>query len=217
PQGKWRSDSHVLHANYGGLSLGTLAAYVYLLDFKNAAANSCATEGVSLTGSKPLSSEFNFTYRAELATQSATGYSPLYYKTTYAALDAGLTWKSAAISLGYEQLGSDHNIGFKTPLATLHAFNGWADLFLNTPAAGLRDTYIKATYHFPAKLDGTFFWHRFTTDATTTRLGDESDAQLIRKFGKSLTAILKFADFRSSRAASYANVQKLWAQLDYEY
>ena len=36
--------------------------------------------------------------------------------------------------LGYEELGSNAGLyGLQTPLATLHAFNGWADKFLVTP------------------------------------------------------------------------------------
>src|ERR1035438_4740700 len=34
--------------------------------------------------------------------------------------------------------------GFQTPLATLHAFNGWDDVFLTTPADGLQDIYTYA-------------------------------------------------------------------------
>ena len=38
--------------------------------------------------------------------------------------------------LGWEVLGGDEDEpgeAFRTPLATLHAFNGWADQFLTTP------------------------------------------------------------------------------------
>ena len=107
-------------------------------------------------------------------------------------------------------------MGFKTPLATLHAFNGWADLFLATPAAGLRDTYAKATANLPGELALVGFWHQFDADALGTRLGREFDAQLSRKFGKSLVALAKFASFRSSGPA-YPNVQKIWAQIEFIY
>ncbi len=45
-------------------------------------------------------------------------------------------------------------IGFATPLATLHIFNGWADLFLTTPANGLKDLYFQAGYSLPAEAIG---------------------------------------------------------------
>ena len=59
--------------------------------------------------------------------------------------------------------------GFKTPYATLHAWNGWADRFLVTPSGGLRDRFLRyrgklgawsleAAYHaFAAQIDGTAF------------------------------------------------------------
>jgi len=70
PQGKWSSDSHLLHAAHTGLPLGTLTGYAYLLDFKNAAPNSTATYGLSLAGTRPLTPDLKLAYRAELATQT---------------------------------------------------------------------------------------------------------------------------------------------------
>jgi hypothetical protein len=124
--------------------------------------------------------------------------------------------KPGTLTLGYEQLGSDNNVGFKTPLATLHAFNGWADLFLATPAAGLQETYVRATANLPEAIALTASYSRFETDVGGTKLGQEFDAQLSRKFGKSITGLLKFANFRRD-SLSVPNVQKLWAQVDYTY
>jgi hypothetical protein len=49
--------------------------------------------------------------------------------------------------------GSDHgnskvnnsNLAFQAPLGTKHAFQGWADEFLNTPTDGIEDAYLDAT------------------------------------------------------------------------
>ena len=111
-------------------------------------------------------------------------------------------------------LGSDHNVGFKTPLATLHAFNGWADLFLATPAAGLRDSYVKATVNLPAALSLLAFEHWYETDATGVELGSEFNLQLSRKFGKFVTGLVKYADFRRD-STSFPNVQKIWVQVEF--
>jgi hypothetical protein len=216
PQGKWQSDSHVFHASTTAFSAGTISAYAYLLDFKNAAANSCATYGLSFAGTQPLNADVKFVYRAELATQSDYGSSTLSYSTDFTALEAGLALKPAALTLGYEQLGSDNRVGFKTPLATLHIFDGWADLFLATPAAGLRDTYVKATANLPEAIALTAFWHQFNTAVASTKLGEEIDVQLTRKFGHAITGLVKFADFRHDSLA-YPNVQKIWAQVEYAY
>jgi len=49
-----------------------------------------------------------------------------------------------------------------------------------------------------------------------TGLGEEIDAQLARKFGRPITGLVKFADFRRDSLA-YPNVQKICAQVDCAY
>ncbi|MDI1251044.1 MAG: hypothetical protein PSV13_19435 [Lacunisphaera sp.] len=215
-QGKWQSNSHLLNASYGGYPVGTLTGYVYLLDFENvaAAAQSCATYGVSFSGTAKLTEALKLAYRAEFAHQTDYGSSVLNYSTTYYALEAGLAGKAGSFMLGHEVLGSDNNVGFKTPLATLHAFNGWADLFLATPAAGLRDTYVKAAVNLPAGLSLLAFEHWYAADSTGTALGTEFNLQLSRKFGKTITGLVKYADFRRESSAN-PNAQKFWAQVEF--
>ncbi len=216
PQGKWASSSHLFNASYAGLSAGTLAGYAYLLDFSNSPANSCATYGASFAGTTKLSADVSFTYRAEVATQSDYGASPLNYDARYSVLEAGLAWKPATFLLGYEVLGSDHNVGFKTPLASLHPFNGWADLFLSTPATGLRDSYAKATGNLPGECALVACYHQFDSDAGGLDFGHELDLSLSRKFGTRVTALVKYADFQRSGLV-YSNVQKIWAQVEFVY
>ncbi len=214
-QGYWKSSSHLFNASYAGLPAGTLTGYAYLLDFKNvAAANSCATYGFSFAGTTKLSDTVKFAYRAEFATQSDYGSSLLSYSANYQVFEAGLVAKPGSVTLGHEVLGSGNNVGFKTPLATLHAFNGWADLFLATPAAGLRDTYVKVAANLPAAISLLAFEHWYEADTTGARLGSEFNLQFSRKFGKSVTGLVKFADFRRD-SASFPNVQKIWAQVEF--
>ncbi|MBI2498206.1 MAG: alginate export family protein [Opitutae bacterium] len=214
-QGKWESDSHLFNASYAGGAAGTLTGYAYLLDFKKAAAaHSCATYGASFAGAAKLSDRLKLAYRAELAHQADYGTSASDYATTYYALEAGLAGKAGGLTLGREVLGSDRSVGFKTPLATLHAFNGWADLFLATPAAGLRDDYVKAAVGLPADLSLLAFEHWYETDVAGVRLGSEFNLQLSRKFGKSVTGLVKYADFRRD-GPGYPNVQKIWAQVEF--
>jgi len=216
PQGKWASSSNLFNASYAGLPAGTLTGYAYLLDFSSSPANSCATYGASFAGTTKLSAGVSFTYRAEAATQSDYGASTLNYDARYTVLEAGLAWKPASLLLGYEVLGSDHNVGFKTPLATLHAFNGWADLFLTTPAAGLRDTYAKLTANLPGECPLVVFYHQFDSDAGGIDFGHELDLSLSHKFGKRVTVLAKFADYRRV-SLLYPNVQKVWVQLEFVY
>ena len=122
--------------------------------------------------------------------------------------------KTGSFTLGREVLGADNNVGFKTPLATLHAFNGWADLFLATPAAGLRDTYVKAAVSLPGAVALLAFEHWYETDATGAALGTEFNLQLTRKFGKAVTGLVKYADFRRA-GTGCPHVQKIWAQVEF--
>jgi len=214
PQGTWDSDSHVIHASTTAIPGGTLAGYATLLDFDNAAASSCATYGISFAGTREMGEDFALVYRAEYATQSDYGSSALDYSTDYLLGELGLGTDRIAGMLGYEVLGTDNSVGFKTPLATLHAFNGWADVFLTTPNAGLEDLYLKANVTLPRGWTVTAFYHRFETDLGDD-LGDEWDLLVSWKINKQFTALAKAADFNSSSAL--ADVTKFWAQVDFAF
>lgn len=212
PGGNWDSDSHVANLSYGGLPWARLTGYAYLLDFDNAAVNSTATYGLSLAGSQ--GGDFKLTYRAEYAVQSDYGASALDYSTDYLAVELSAGKKVLSGGIGYEQLGTDNNVGFKTPLATLHAFNGWADVFLNTPDGGLRDTYAKVVSAFTPKLSLLAFYHTFDTD-TGIDLGDELDLQVAYTINKHLSALVKYADFRSD--STLPDVRRIWMQVEFKY
>ncbi len=215
PQGYWHSDSHLLNASYAGLPGGTLTGYAYLLDFKPpAAANSCATYGASFAGKAKLSPELTLAYRLEAAHQTDYGSSQLNYSANYFLLETGLSAKPGGLTVGYEVLGSDHGTGFKTPLATLHAFNGWADLFLATPATGLRDTYVKLGAPLPGAVALVAVGHWYESATGATRLGTEFNLQLSRKFGPRCTGLLKYADFRRGNTTQ-PDVRKIWAQVEF--
>lgn len=215
-QGRWDSDSHVFHASRTGLPVGTVGGYAYLLDFDSAKANSCATYGLQLSGERPLPDNLKFTYRGEFALQSDYGSSTLSYSTRYHALELGLAGKPGAVTLGHEVLGSDNGVSFRTPLATLHAFNGWADLFLTTPANGLRDTYLKASANLPASVSLLAFYHWYKEQRVGADLGQELNLQLTRKFNARFTGTLKYARFDRD-LATMPNVTKLWLQVDFTY
>lgn len=216
PQGNWDSDSHLFNAGYTGFKAGTLTAYAYLLDFDNAAAQSSATYGASFAGAAPLSADVKLAYRAEFAAQTDHASSTLDYSTGFYAFELGLSGKPGSLTAGYEELGSDNGTGFRTPLATLHAFNGWADVFLTTPGGGLRDSYLKMTAGLPGQIRFLAFHHWFEADGSGADYGTELDLQLSRKFGKFLTGLVKYARFESDNVA-FPNVEKIWAQVEFAW
>lgn len=145
-----------MNASYSGLANVTLTGYAYLLKINdlpatggNEANNSTHTFGGSLTGKYAVSGAVNLNYRAEFAWQTEGGNSPLNYEAEYYHLFLGGTYDIFNLGIGYEVLGTDNNLGFRTPLATAHAYNGWADVFLATPGSGLQDVYVSAGVKLP--------------------------------------------------------------------
>jgi hypothetical protein len=148
--------------------------------------------------------------------QGDHGSSALRYSTDFYTLELGLAGKPGALALGYEVLGSDGGVSFRTPLATLHAFNGWADMFLATPANGIEDTYLKASAALPGGFGFLAFYHWFESARLGAGYGTELDLQLTRKLAKHITGTLKYASFDGDNPA-FADVTKLWIQADFAY
>lgn len=213
PQGVYHSNSHVVHAAYDRFSAGTISAYGYLLDFDGVAAgNSCATYGMSFVGEHPIYEQFTIGYHAEYALQTDYGSSPLYFSANYIAFAADVGTEDLRVGLGHEMLGTDNNFGFRTPLASLHQFNGWSDQFLNTPSQGLRDTYFRAEGNLPwYGLGFAGASHKFTSDSGE-EFGSEINLEASCLLTESVTATVKYASFKSSHSA-FEDTTKLWAQM----
>lgn len=219
----FESDSHLFNAAYTGWKYGKLVGYTYLLDLENAAgtANSCATYGLSFAGSAPVSDKVKLDYRAEFAYQTDYADSLQDYGAEYYNLELGVNVKPVVVGGGYEVLGSDNGFSFKTPLATLHAFNGWADVFLATPPLGLQDIYAFAQVTLPAEIPLRAVYHKFDSDAGSADYGSEIDLVASKKFGKNWAAMLKYAYYMGEDAVSGlpagTDVQKFWAQVEFNF
>jgi hypothetical protein len=98
-------------------------------------------------------------------------------------------------------------------LATLHKFQGWADKFLSTPAAGIEDMYVGATAKF---LGGKFalYYHDFEAEEGSADYGSEVDVSALWKVGKHYSVLLKAANFNGdSSSPALTDATKLWVQL----
>jgi hypothetical protein len=217
-QGDFESDSHLLNISYSGWPAGKLVGYAYFLDFDNSRVNSSATYGLSLTGSRNLSQDGapKITWRAEYAHQTDHGNQPLGYSTDYWMAELGAAWDKFNTGIAYELLGSDGGRkGFATPLATLHAFNGWADVFLVTPASGLRDAYGWVGAILPKKVAARAVYHDYESDHRGLDYGSEWDFQLARAFGKNWSTLLKYADYKG--AGPFPDSKKFWVQVEFNF
>lgn len=220
PAGKERLDGHLFNAKITINESFSVTPYVYHLDYADAVANSSTTAGARLAGKHGFGSG-NATWLAEFARQSDAGDNPTSYDANYTHLTAAYTaGNGMSVGIGYEVLGADSGAGtaFRTPLATLHAFNGWADQFLATPPDGLEDVY--ATFKAKAgKWNLTFVYHDFSSDANSFDYGDEIDLSGAYKISDRYGLLLKAAIFSADSSSPLANVDtnKFWVQLTASY
>jgi len=189
-------------------------AFAYLLDYDTRLAFSSQSYGVLVTGELPLPGFGKLTGLASYAAQDDMGANPVDYSADYINAQVGLGFSGFTVTAGYEELGSDGGVAaFQTPLATLHAFNGWADLFLTTPANGLRDYYggISKTFAVAA-LPGLRFdlvYHEFDSDFGGVEYGSEWDASLGFRLGP-VSLMAKYANYQASGFA--VDTEKFWLQ-----
>ncbi|TNF07290.1 MAG: hypothetical protein EP323_03410 [Gammaproteobacteria bacterium] len=204
---RFESDSHALYASFSPAEGHKIGVYTYLLDFDNAAALSSQTYGVEYSGKfGPI------TVAAAAASQTDYGDNPTDYDAEYYMAELGTSIKGVGLGVGYEMLGSDDGEkGFATPLATLHKFQGWADIFLATPDGGIEDLYFKVT----GKVGGVAlaaFYHDFEADEKALDgiedYGEEFDAVATYPINKNLSVQLKYANYNADEKA--VDTEKVW-------
>ncbi len=217
------SESHLINLSYDGLDCGKITVFAYLLDFENmnvtptGPASSSDTHGIRFEGSQELSEEFSLAYTLSYANQSDAGDNATDYDADYYFGQLSLTKKGiGTIGVGYEVLGSDNSIAaFQTPLATGHKFNGWADVFLTTPATGLEDLYFYAAALLPCDIKGRIVYHIFEADQGGADYGKEIDLVLSRKINENWSITGKFSDFDGD--PGFADRTKFWFQTTFSF
>ncbi|WP_290885086.1 alginate export family protein [Arenimonas sp.] len=213
-----RLDTHLVNLGwqFGG---GSLTGYGYWHEDRDVAAASTRTLGLRWNSQRTFG-KAGFGWTLEVANQQDHAGNPSttdadYFLVEPSLVAGGLTWK-----LGWEQLGGNGATAFQTPLATLHAFNGWADKFLVTPANGLDDRYASVSGKFGAgrladTLAWTVAWHDYRSDRGSIDYGHEWDASLSIPLTARLTGLAKFADYRSHGFAR--DTRKLWLQVEWAW
>jgi len=221
PSGRFDSDSWLLNAGFKvpveAMDL-KVTAFAYLMDLSNAGLSS-DTIGAQVAAKKgPLG------FVGRYATQSDTGNNPVDYTADHYFAEANFKKKGFTGALGYEVLGADDDSAgrFTTPLATLHKFNGFADVFLGTPTAGLKELYIKGGYK-TGPIGGLPFinmfavYHDYSSDEGGIDLGSEIDAVIATKIAKKVGLVFKFADYSQGDAGTPFSRTRYSVQLDYNF
>ena len=210
-KGDIETNANMLNINYRGIEDVNASAYAYLISYE-ASDDTLDTYGARITG-KTILSGVKTLYTAEFAAQ-LNGIGPKEYNTAYMHLMAGAKVRGITTKIGLEILGSDSGVmGFSTPLATGHKFQGWADKFLNTPANGVQDMHLKVSTKInDIKLVGVF--HNFSAvEPVTDNLGDNYGQEIgfivAKKFKAGRIVSLKYANFIGDRS-DYNDVSKLW-------
>lgn len=208
--------SHLLNAQYILVPELTATAYQYRLGLDNltAGSQSSKTTGLRLNGAIQ-----GVSYVLEYAQQSEYADNPLDLDSDYYLAELGYSLKGVALKAGYEVLGGDAGPGnraFQTPLATKHAFQGWADIFLMTPAGGVKDAYAGLTAPL---FGGTLqaWYHDFRAEVGSSQYGEEINLSYAHPIPgvKGLVGLVKYASYDADDFA--VDTDKAWLQVQYSY
>ncbi len=215
---QWEGNNNLVRLEYKFLENQSIVGFAYLLDIDDRTRWSPNLSVNKSTGSYGVrySGTFGaFAARASYAYQSEAGDSYLHYDADYYMAEGEANFFGVKGTLGYEVLGSDNGVGFKTPLATLHKFQGWADKFLVTPADGIEDLYIGVSGNAgPVNLAAV--WHDFQAEQGSGDFGDELDLQATWPVNKMFTLQLKYANFKGDDSVTYKDTQKAWVTVQFK-
>ena len=217
--------AHLANAAWSPGPAFKAVAYGYWLDFEDVNVGNrqdSATRGVRLSGAPELGETARLLYTAEFARQDEHADASAAVDDDYLLGELGASYGASSLKVGYEVLGSSDGLyAVQTPLATLHAHDGWADLFLVTPAKGLRDAYASASTTW-AGIAATLVYHEFSADSVGVDYGSELDASLGYSLNRQLGLLVKYASYDATEppAATFAtnvDTDKGWVQLEYKF
>ena len=185
------SQVSLFNASYTGIKGLTLGGYAYIMNFQDRGNWDNNTFGVTAKGKV-----WDLTLYGELAYQDKAGVAgddTAFYEHATVTKAFG----AQSLTLGVEHLDA----GFKTPLATVHAYNGYADAFIGGRIEGthngLTDVYLSHTIPLFYGIKWTNVIHAFGDDEVSAGYGYEIDSVLAKKFDDNFSALAKLAHFES--------------------
>ena len=205
-------DTHLLNVSWKQAA-GTLVGYAYLIGNQSLPASSHRDLGLRWLGHAAHGQGWALEYTFEAARQHAWRRGTLHGNRDYLHAELALGMRSWRWTLGQERLQGDGSSALQTPLATLHAFNGWADRFLVTPADGLVDSYAGLGWKAHAlSLSATA--HHFAATHTSTHYGDELDLSAGMAIDRHFSTSLALADYRADHYATDTRI--VWFTVEYK-
>jgi hypothetical protein len=229
PQGTYKGDSYLANLAYQ-LPIGKLTGFAYVLEFDpipgltgalDPRRGSTATYGGRFVGSWPVAG-VKLGYVASYAWEESRANNPLTFTNGYFLGELSATVRSFTLALTEEILQGNGTIGFITPLATLHPFQGWANKFLTTPPNGIKDPHATLAWNGAHVLGldtlaAQVIYHSFRAERVDTNYGSECDFALSAKWHH-YAALLKYANYMAASTTPVAiarDTSKFWAQLEY--
>jgi len=210
--GNTHMKSTLVNVNNKSLSFADIVAYNYRLDYTNPDYARASTGGPNTFGSTnttgvKLAKEgidvagFKLGWTGEMASQKNFKQNTTNYTAKYTNIGVSVGGSLGKLTAAQEVLGSDNGVGLQTPLATLFAFNGWADKFLVTPKNGLKDSYIRGRSNVAGIVVGADF-HQFKSDAGSINLGREVDLIAEKDLDKNFAVGARAARYKADAASS---------------
>ena len=207
----WYGATHAARLSMETAPGHTFGAFGYLIDLSNdnGPPNANATFGADYQG------QFDkLALTLALARQTDYADNPVSYDAMYYSVQGALALSAATLTVGYDILGSDDGMaGFRTPLATLHKWQGWTDKFLGTPDAGVHDAWFSVG----GKVAGatvTGVYHRFRADAGDADYGSEIGLSVVRPLTESLGLTFKLARYSADELAT--DTTKAWLMFSWQ-
>lgn len=194
-------DGFGINLNYPVASWLNATAFYYSLKFDNQPGWSNDTAGARLTGSQefaPATLAYAFSYAHQRDNSANAPGSE--FSLDYLAGDVSIKAYGITLGTGFEYLEGDGTNGFRTPLATVHAFNGYADKFL--PIAGfpqgLKDHFAYLGYTIPvgSGIPVRAAYHWFSPESGSGSYGEEFDLMASYNINKALSLIAKYGRYR---------------------
>ena len=244
------NDSHLINVSYQ-FPFGKLTGYGYLLDFDDNPRTPFVegvgtgagvtnfdsdTWGLRFVGKHPITDSFTFLTELEWANQDPTNdASSTLDDNDYINIEIGgafkVMGKPVVVKVGREILEGNGVNALQTPLATVHAFNGWADKFVGapggsaTPVGGLEDTSatiaVKGLFSNligPSKL--VLQYHDYEADKTVSGIkdyGDEWGVLFAKPFSKEWLGVVKYTNFDDGGDGFSFDTEKFWVMVQYQY
>ena len=122
----------------------------------------------------------------------------------YFSAETSSSFAEVKLGLGYDVLEQ----GFRTPLATVHKFQGFADVFvpqsITGTGNGVEDLYVYAGYNIPVGngIAAKVIYHSFDPETGAGEFGDEINFVAVYEANKYINMIAKYADYKADGAGS---------------